>query len=149
MKFHLLCTFFSTIENKPSVTKMSDLLIIYVTGLCLQARTNIVSNKGEKKGLLNISLLPQVSTPPPTLKYSLNLCKWHCHPLKNANAALVLHYEVSALQKVPISILLAVWIAVGSWFAARCVKILDICPCLLNISGFSLYHQCKEENIVD
>lgn len=41
---------------------MSDLLIIYVTGLCLQARANIVGNKGEKKGLLNnVSLLPQVS----------------------------------------------------------------------------------------
>lgn len=45
------------------MTKMSDLLIIDVTGLCLQARANIVSNKGEEKGLLNnVSLLPQVST---------------------------------------------------------------------------------------
>lgn len=44
----------SSKENNLSVTKMSDLLIILVSVLCLQAKANIVSYKGkgrEKKAL--------------------------------------------------------------------------------------------------
>lgn len=35
-------------KNNPSVEKMSDLLIIYITVLCLQARANIVIIRREK-----------------------------------------------------------------------------------------------------
>lgn len=40
---------FPSIENNLSDTEMSNLLIIYVTVLCLQAKADIVSNK-EKIG---------------------------------------------------------------------------------------------------
>lgn len=84
------------------ITKMSNLLTICVTVLCLQAKANIVSNKG-KKGLWTMSACfcrYPVFFP---LKDSLNLCKWHCHPLKYANVLLAVCYETSALQRVECS----------------------------------------------
>lgn len=63
----------------------------------------------KKRGSLNnVSLFLQVYLVGfffPPLKDSLNLCKWHCHPLKHANVVFVLCYEVTALQKVKFPVL--------------------------------------------
>lgn len=62
MKFHLLCTF--SLQRKQPLCDgdVRPVLIICVTVLCLQAKANIVSNKGEKRLLNNVSLFPQVSS---------------------------------------------------------------------------------------